>query len=156
MIRKARMDDVPKIQKMLEISARKGELLPRPLGELYDSVRDFMVCTGKGDDLLGCCALHPAWEGLGEIRSLMVMEESRGQGIGRELVNHCLEEAVELGIQRIFVLTYNPEFFEKSGFVPVSKAMLPHKIWADCVRCIHFPDCKEESLWIEVESETRH
>ena len=53
MIRKARMNDVPKIQKMLEISARKGELLPRPLGELYDSVRDFMVCTGKGYDLLG-------------------------------------------------------------------------------------------------------
>jgi len=154
MIRKACMDDIPKIQKMLEISARKGELLPRPLGELYDSVRDFMVLSNETEQVLGCCALHPAWEDLGEIRSLVVREETRRLGHGRMLVERCLEEARELGIRNVFVLTYNPAFFQTLGFSPVPKSMLPHKIWGDCVRCIHFPDCKEESLWIELEKRT--
>lgn len=156
MIRKARMEDVPKIQKMLELSARKGELLPRPLGEIYDSIRDFMVRVGRQGQLIGCCALHPTWENLGEVRSLMVKDEARGQGRGRELVEHCLQEARELGIRQVFALTFNPEFFQKIGFVSISKSMLPHKIWADCIRCIHFPDCKEEALWIELESNSLH
>lgn len=46
------------------------------------------------------------------------------------------------------MLTFNPVFFEKLGFVAVDKAMLPHKIWADCIHCVHFPDCKEQALWI--------
>lgn len=150
MIRKARMEDVPEIQKMLEASARKGELLPRALGELYDSVRDFLVCCDQAGQLIGCCSLHPTWEDLGEIRSLVIREESHRNGYGSRLVNHCLSEAEELGIQRVFALTFNPSFFQKIGFVPVSKTMLPHKIWTDCIRCIHFPDCKEQALWIEL------
>ena len=156
MIRKARMEDVPKIQKMLELSARKGELLPRPLGELYDSIRDFMVCVGPRERLIGCCALHPTWENLGEIRSLVVKEEARKQGMGQSLVSRCLEEARELGIRQVFVLTFNPDFFQRIGFVTISKSMLPHKIWADCIRCIHFPDCKEEALRIELEAYSLH
>ena len=151
MIRKARMEDVTRIQKMLEMSARKGELLPRALAELYDSIRDFMVFTSEAGQLLGCCALHPSWEELGEIRSLMVREEARRQGIGRLLVGRCLAEASELGIRNVFVLTYNTGFFQQMGFTPVQKSMLPHKIWSDCIRCIHFPDCQEEALWIEIE-----
>lgn len=152
MIRKARMEEIPKIQKMLEGSARKGELLPRSLSELYDSIRDFQVCLDGKQRILGFCALHPTWESLGEIRSLFVREEARGQGIGRELVSKCLEEGKELGIHRVFVLTFNPDFFQKLGFSPVDKAMLPHKIWADCIHCIHFPDCKEQALWIHLGS----
>lgn len=150
MIRKARMTEVPLIHKMLEIAARKGELLPRSLGELYDSIRDFQVCAGEQGQLLGCCALHPTWEDLGEIRSLVVSEKARKQGIGRNLVNRCLEEGRELGMQRIFVLTFNSPFFQRLEFVPISKSLLPHKIWAECIRCVHFPDCKEESLMLEL------
>jgi amino-acid N-acetyltransferase len=153
MIRKARMEDIPKIQKMLERSARKGELLARPLGELYDSLRDFNVCLDEKKQIIACCALHTAWEDLGEIRSLFVKEERRQQGTGRRLVNFCMEEARELGIRKVFVLTFNTDFFQKIGFSPVSKNLLPHKIWADCLRCIHFPDCKEEALWIPLEPE---
>lgn len=149
MIRKARMTEVPQIHKILEISARKGELLPRSLGELYDTIRDFQVYLDDRDRLLGCCALHPTWEDLGEIRSLVVNEEARGRGIGRSLVDHCLDEARDLGIQRIFVLTFNAGFFQKNRFVPISKSLLPHKIWAECIRCIHFPDCKEEAFLLE-------
>jgi amino-acid N-acetyltransferase len=147
------MEDIPKIQKMLERSARKGELLARPLGELYDSLRDFNVCLDEKRQIIGCCALHTAWEDLGEIRSLIVKEERRLLGTGRRLVNFCLEEARGLGIRKVFVLTFNTDFFQKIGFSPVSKNMLPHKIWADCIRCIHFPDCKEEALWIPLERE---
>ena len=151
MIRKARMKEVPVIHKMLEIAARKGELLPRSLGELYDSIRDFQVYADEQGQLLGCCALHPTWEDLGEIRSLVVSEESRKRGIGRSLVNRCLEEGRELGVRRIFVLTFNTLFFQKLQFVPISKSMLPHKIWAECIRCVHFPDCREEALLLEIE-----
>ena len=150
MIRKARMEDVPRIQKLLETSSRKGELLARPLGELYDSIRDFQVYLNDRKRIIACCALHPAWEDLGEIRSLIVQEDLRNQGIGRRLVAACTEEAGQLGIRNLFVLTFRPDFFESIGFSPVSKNMLPHKIWADCVRCVHFPDCKEEALWMEL------
>ncbi|MEW6443587.1 MAG: N-acetyltransferase [bacterium] len=152
MIRKARMAEVHRIQKMLEGSARKGELLPRSLSELYDSIRDFQVCEEGEDRIIGFCALHPTWESLGEIRSLFVRDEARRRGIGRQLVGRCLEEGRELGIDRVFVLTFNTAFFQKLGFVPVDKAMLPHKIWTDCIHCIHFPDCKEQSLWIDLHS----
>jgi amino-acid N-acetyltransferase len=145
------MTEVPLIYKTLEISARKGELLPRSLGELYDSIRDFHVYLDDQGKLVGCCALHPTWEDLGEIRSLVVSEELRRKGIGRSLVNRSLEEAKELGMQRIFVLTFNPDFFQGLQFVPISKSMLPHKIWAECIRCIHFPDCKEEALLLELQ-----
>ena len=150
MIRKARMTEVPLIYKTLEISARNGELLPRSLGELYDTIRDFQVYEDEKGQLLGCCALHPTWEDLGEIRSLVVNEKARKKGIGRSLVNRCLEEGRELDMQRIFVLTFNSPFFQRLEFVPISKSLLPHKIWAECIRCIHFPDCKEEALMLEL------
>lgn len=154
MIRKARVTEVPQIHKALEISARKGELLPRSLGELYDSIRDFQVYMDDQDRLIGCCALHPTWEDLGEIRSLVVSEEARRKGIGRSLVNRCLEEARELGLRRIFVLTFNARFFQHMRFEPIPKSMLPHKIWAECIRCVHFPDCKEEALLLEFGGKT--
>ena len=150
MIRKASMLEAPKIYKLLELSARQGELLPRSLSELYDCIRDFHTYIDDQEELIGCCALHPTWEELGEIRSLIVQQESRRKGIGRKLVTKCLEEARDLSIRRVFVLTYNPEFFMQCGFTTISKSMLPHKIWADCIRCIHFPDCNEQALSIEL------
>jgi amino-acid N-acetyltransferase len=138
------------LYKILEISARNGDLLPRSLGELYDTVRDFQVYLDDQGRLLGCCALHPTWEDLGEIRSLVVSEKARKQGIGRSLVNRCLEEGRDLDMQRIFVLTFNSPFFQRLSFVPISKSHLPHKIWAECIRCIHFPDCKEEALMLDL------
>lgn len=153
MIRRARMTEVPLIFKMLEISARKGELLPRSLGELYDSIRDFQVYEDELGQLLGCCALHPTWEDLGEIRSLVVNEKARKKGIGRNLVKRCLEEGKELDMRRIFVLTFNSVFFQRLEFTPISKSLLPHKIWAECIRCIHFPDCKEQALMLELQKD---
>ena len=80
------------------------------------------------------------------IRSLAVDEDVRLRGIGVRLVKTCLDEAKALGVKRVFALSYQPEFFEKLDFKRVDKAVLPHKIWSDCLQCVKFPDCDEEAL----------
>lgn len=140
--RKAKVNDVKKIHKSLNAFAKKGLTLPRSLNELYEHVRDFFIYE-DGDRILGFCALHLLWEDLGEIRSLIVTQESRKQGIGKELVNKCMREAHKLGIKKVFALTYTPDFFIKIGFRKIDKAKLPHKIWGDCMKCPKFPDCDE-------------
>jgi amino-acid N-acetyltransferase len=104
------------------------------------------VAESTQGDLVGACALHVCWEGLGEIRSLAVIEPQRGGGLGARLLELCVNEARELGLDRLFVLTYIPDYFEKQGFVPIEKSQLPHKIWADCIKCVNFPECGEEAL----------
>ena len=66
------------------------------------------------------------------------------------LIEACLSEAITLGLYRIFALTYRPAFFQKHGFKVVDKAALPHKIWADCVKCVKFPECDEVAVLLEV------
>ena len=151
MIRKAKISDVRDIQKLIEQSAKKGEMLPRSLSELYDNLRDYCVFLKEGEDILiGTCAMHICWEDLAEIRSLVVREDSHRRGIGTKLIESCLSEAISLGIFRIFALTYKPGFFQKFGFKVVDKSALPHKIWADCVKCVKFPECDEVAVLLEV------
>lgn len=145
MIRKARLRDIKAIYELLEMFAKKGELLHRPLPELYASCREFYVYESDGQ-IVGVCALHIWWEDLAEIRSLAVKEDVAGKGIGRELVEASVKEAEELGVKRIFVLTYRAEFFKRLGFVPIEKDVLPQKIWGECVRCVKFPTCDEVAL----------
>ena len=153
LIRKARIGDVKGIHSMMKKFAEQGEILPRSLSELYDHLRDFFVCIDeeKGPSkLLGTCAMHICWEDIAEIRSLAVLPEYQEKRIGTELVDACLSEAVKLGIYKIFVLTYEPKFFEKFGFSQIDKTMLPHKIWADCLKCVKFPDCDETAMIINL------
>ena len=150
-IRKAKITDVREIHKLIEHSAKKGEMLPRPLAELYDNLRDYYVfLEGNQEAIIGTCAMHICWEDLAEIRSLVVQEEHQRRGIGSKLIEACLSEAISLGLYRIFALTYKPEFFHKHGFEVVDKAALPHKIWADCVKCVKFPECDEIAVLLEV------
>ncbi len=88
--------------------------------------------------------------GIAEIRSLCVDETFRNRGIGGELVRTCLEDARPLGVTRVFVLTYIPDFFEKTGFSHVDKSTLPHKVWSHCLKCVHFPNCEEVAMDIPV------
>jgi amino-acid N-acetyltransferase len=99
---------------------------------------------------VGTCAIHVSWENLAEIRSLAVEEGFTKKGVGRALVENCLAEAKELGISRVFVLTYKKDFFEKVGFHLMDKSGLPHKIWADCIRCVKFPGCDETAMMKEM------
>jgi len=147
-LEKAKMADVKAIYNLLTQYGGKGVLLPRPLSEIYDFLRDFFVCRRSGA-VIGICALHICWENLAEIRSLAVEEEFQGRGVGSHLVQACLHEAMSFGITRVFTLTYQPEFFTRLGFAEVEKSSLPHKIWADCIRCPKYPDLCDEiaMLW---------
>jgi amino-acid N-acetyltransferase len=148
-IRKAKIADVKDIQKLIEAFANKGEMLHRPLTDIYDNLRDFYVYEEKGV-IVGACALHICWEDVGEVRSLAVSGEAGGKGIGSFLVNACLDEARGLGIPKVFALTYKPGFFEKVGFKQIGKEVLPHKVWGECVRCFKFPNCDENAVMIEL------
>ncbi len=143
--KKARISDVPQMHKLINYFADRGEMLARPLSELYENIRDFFVIK-QGDVVLGCGALSISWNDLAEIKSLAVTEERQLQGIGKTLVDACLDEAKELGIATVFCLTYKPEFFEKLGFSRVDMAELPRKVWGECYRCPKYPDCDEIAL----------
>lgn len=146
LIRKASMADVKDVYGLLNGYAKQGELLGRSLSSLYDNLRDFQVATQPDGSLTGACALHICWENLAEIRSLAVFADFHKQGIGRLLVEQCLDDAKALQISEVFTLTYQPRFFEKLGFTAIDKKDLPHKVWADCIHCPKFPDCNEEAM----------
>ncbi|MDR9500744.1 MAG: N-acetyltransferase [Desulfurivibrionaceae bacterium] len=147
MIRKATMADVQAIYALLHHFADKGLLLGRSYSSLYDQLRDFQVVMSEdGRRLIGCGALHISWDNLAEIRSLAVVEEEQGKGVGGRLVESFLAEARSFEISKVFTLTYQPRFFSRLGFEPIDKGQLPHKVWSDCVHCPKFPDCNEEAM----------
>ncbi len=120
-------------------------MLPRPVSRIYDNVRDYTVVEVDGR-VIGCGALHVMWSDLAEIRAVAVEESYIGSGFGRHIVQTLLDEAVSLEVDRVFVLTYREGFFRHMGFADVDKADLPHKIWSDCINCVHFPNCDEIAL----------
>lgn len=149
MIRKAQIADVKDIQKLLMTFASRGDMLSRSLSELYESLRDFYIVEEDGV-LLGTAALHIVWDDLAEVRSVAVVEDVGRKGIGSRLVQACISEAREIGLKRIFCLTYKPDFFAKHGFHLVDKAELPHKVWGDCIKCAKFPDCDENAMILDL------
>jgi amino-acid N-acetyltransferase len=149
MIRKARISDVKEIQKLLMTFASRGDMLSRSLSEIYESLRDFYVFEEKGT-LMGAAALHIVWDDLAEVRSVAVAEDAGRKGIGSLLVQSCITEARQIGLRRIFCLTYKPEFFGKHGFQLVDKSELPHKVWGDCIKCPKFPDCDENAMILDL------
>ncbi|MFW5857823.1 MAG: N-acetyltransferase [Planctomycetota bacterium] len=150
MIRKAHMRDVKAIQALVNAFADAGRMLPVSLVDLYDRLRDFFVWEEDGR-VLGVLALHFTWEGLAEVRSLAVADEAQGRGIARALVERGLEEARQYDCTRVFALTYVPDFFRKLGFRDIEKGELPHKVWADCVKCPKFPDCDEVAVAVDLD-----
>jgi len=148
-IRKALISDVKQVQRLVNEFAKKEEMLPRSLNDLYENIRDLFVYEDKGQ-ISGACALHILWDDLAEIRSLAVSKELQGRGIGKQLLKTCLKEAKQLGIKRVFALTYQPEFFRKIGFADIDKSKLPQKIWGDCLRCPKFPECDEDAVIMEL------
>ena len=144
-VEKARIPDVPQIHKLINGFADRGQMLARPLSEIYESIRDFFVIR-EGEQIIACAALHVAWSDMAEIRSVAVAEESQRKGVGARLVAACLKEAEGLGIKTVFCFTYRPEFFKEQKFVDIDKMELPRKVWTDCFRCPKFPNCDEIAL----------
>jgi amino-acid N-acetyltransferase len=144
-VEKAKIPDVPQIHKLINGYAEEGEMLARPLSELYEDIRDIFVIK-EGERVLACAVLHVSWSDLAEIRSVAVARDSQKKGLGDQLVEACLKEAAELGIPTIFCFTYQPDFFKRHNFVDVDKMELPRKVWTDCFRCPKFPNCDETAL----------
>jgi amino-acid N-acetyltransferase len=152
MIRKARIGDVKTIHRLINLSAKKGEMLPRSLMDIYNSLRDFFVYYDEDKSaVIGICAMNIIWENLAEVRSLFVAESYRGKGIGKQLVDACVSEAITLELFRIFSMTYKKEFFARLGFKEVDRTTLPQKIWSDCFHCSKYPDyCDETAMIVEL------
>jgi amino-acid N-acetyltransferase len=144
-VEKARMNDVPQIQKLINYFADRGEMLARPLSEIYENLRDFFVVR-NGDEIQGCVALGIMWRDLAEVKSLAVLERAQRQGMGEALVTACMDEAKSLDVGTVFCLTYKPKFFEKQGFDYIDKEELPRKVWGECYRCPKYPDCDEIAM----------
>jgi len=143
---KAKLGDIKSMQELVEPEVESGVILVRSDDEVSTNIRSYILAK-NGDELLGFCALHIHAPSLAEIRSLIVKEDLRGKKIGQMLVNKALDEACDLGLQKVLSLTYKQSFFEKLGFVEIPKESLPeHKIWADCIKCKYFPVCNEVSL----------
>jgi amino-acid N-acetyltransferase len=145
MIRKANVEDIPQIQALINKFAGQDRMLPRSLNELYENIRDFWVYEERGK-ITGCAALHFSWKDLSEIKSLAVEKNKQRRGIGAALARTCLEEAKRFKTKKVFVLTYEAGFFKKLGFKRIKNSMLPHKIWAECINCPKFPNCKEVAM----------
>jgi amino-acid N-acetyltransferase len=152
-IRPARVGDVPAIHELIRTFAERKLMIRRSLGELYESIREFLVATDDEGRVIGCAALHVFWEDLAELKCLAVSEATQGHGVGRNLVDACWDAARELEIKTVFTLTYVPDFFGRCGYHVIDKADLPHKIWNECVRCPLFPSCTETALVRSVAAE---
>lgn len=144
-IHKATIKDVKTIHSIINNFARKDKMLPRSLNEIYENLRDYLVCIDHGK-VVGTTALHILWEDIAEVRSIAVSKDYQGTGIGKKLVEECLKEAKSLGLTKVFALTDNPKFLLDIGFELLEKNDLPQKVWGDCLKCHKFPDCNEVAV----------
>ncbi|MFH2069736.1 MAG: N-acetyltransferase [Elusimicrobiota bacterium] len=144
-MRKARISDAQDIYKLIHYYANKRLMLARSLSEIYENIQGFFVIE-KNKRIIGCCALHVTWEDLAEIKSLAVSPRYARKGYGTLLLKESEKEARQLGVKRLFALTFIPSFFRKNKFKETTREKLPHKIWIECVRCVYFPNCKEIPL----------
>jgi amino-acid N-acetyltransferase len=143
---KANLKDITQMQALVLPEVKSGIILERSEVEIAKNIRSYILARYRGE-LVGFMALHIHTRDLAEVRSLIVKEEFRGKKIGEQLIEKALDEAKSLGLQRVLSLTYKQAFFERLGFVEIPKESLPeHKIWADCIKCQHFPVCNEVSL----------
>jgi len=150
MIRKAKIQEVPEIWRMLHDFADQ-DVLPRSMGDLYSQVREYLVYRQDHGPVIGVAALHIFWEDVGEIRSVAVLENFQRTGIGTRLVKECIAEAAAIGLKRVFALTTRPGFFERLGFQKVSTRDLPNHIWSECINCLKYPDkCNEIPMLLDL------
>jgi amino-acid N-acetyltransferase len=133
------------MSEIINSHAELGRMLFKSYAQLYENVRDFGVYEADGK-VVGVAAVAIIWADLAEIRSLAVDDAYRGKGIGKALVNWCVDEARRLGIRRLMSLTYEQAFFEKLSFVVVPKETLPLKVWSDCVKCPKNENCDEIAM----------
>jgi len=144
------VSDVKFMQELVFADVENGNILDRNSNEMATTIRSYTAVKFE-DDFVGFVALHIHTTVLAEIRSLVVKKEFRGKNIAKVLIEKAILEAKNLNLEKLLVLTYKKELFEHFGFEEIEKASLPDtKIWADCIKCKHFPICDEIALTLDI------
>jgi len=133
-VRRARTSDIPGIQEMVEPLVQRRILLGKDAVVFYEAVQEFKVAVDDGGAIIGCGALHVFWEDLGEVRTLAVSDAWLGQGVGRMLLAALEGEARDLGLSRLFCLTFEVPFFERNGYIASPLALVEPEVYAELVR----------------------
>ena len=142
--------DIQAMQELVKEEVEKGKILLRTEDEMATTIRSYTVVEVDGK-MAGFTATHIHSPRLAEVRSLVVGKDFRGLKLGKKLVEACINEAKEYGIKQVLSLTYEKGFFESCGFREIAKEDIPeNKIWADCIRCKHFPICDEIAMVIDL------
>jgi len=142
--------DIPLMQDLVSAEVENGNILHRSQNEMATTIRSYLAIKDK-EQIIAFVALHIHTISLAEIRSLIVKKEYRNQGLGKRLILAAIKEAKEIYLKELLVLTYKKEFFESLNFIEIAKETIPEpKIWADCIKCKHFPICDEVSLTLEL------
>ncbi len=147
-IRPANISDTRAICDLVNRYAERGKMLHRSLESIYDTLRAFLVAEADDGAITGCVAVDIFWADLAEVRSLAVLAELHGGGIGSQLVRAAVEDARKIGIKRLFALTYEKDFFERFGFETIDRQELPEKVWRACVVCPKVDACDEIAMML--------
>ena len=132
-IRPARTTDVKAIRHLIDTYALQRRLLSKETVTLYEAVQEFTVAVLEGQ-VVGCGALHVLWEDLAEVRTLAVDENLRGAGVGHAILSRIIERAREIGVERIFCLTFETAFFGRHGFVEIEGTPVAPEIYTQLLR----------------------
>jgi len=133
-IRPARTCDVAEIRRLVDLYTAKRILLDKAMVTLYEDVQEFLVAETADADVVGCGALHVMWEDLAEVRTLAVDPAARGTGVGHLLLDRLLDRARDLGVQRVFCLTFEVEFFSAHGFHAIEGDPVSPAVYDELVR----------------------
>ena len=133
-IRRARTADVREIRGLIDTYSSGGRLLSKATVTLYEDVQEFRVAATPDGRVVGCGALHVMWEDLAEIRTVAVDPAHRGEKIGHRLVTALLDAAREVGVSRVFVLTFETAFFGAFGFREIAGSAVPPAVYEQLLR----------------------
>jgi len=149
-IRPARISDAADICDIVNYYAERGLMLHRSLESVYDALREFHVAVDDQDHVVACCAVDIFWADLAEVKSVAVRPDARGKGIGGDLMRDAIASAKQLGVRRLFSLTYEQAFFERHGFAVIDRHALPEKVWRECIACPRVDACDEIAMIMTV------
>jgi amino-acid N-acetyltransferase len=133
LIRPAKTADVKAIRELVDSYAAPGQMLSKETVTLYESVQEFIVAE-DGGQIVGCGALHTLWEDLAEVRTVAVKKELQKQGIGHQILEAIIKRAREVGVSRIFCLTFQTEFFGRHGFIEIQGTPVAPDVYKELLR----------------------
>ena len=133
-VRRARTADIPQIETLIAPLVESRVLLGKDRVVFYEAVQEFRVAEDADGTLIGCGALHVIWEDLGEVRTLAVDEKWRGRGVGFGILQRLEADAVELGLTKLFCLTFETGFFGRNGFAEIGESIVSPDVYAELVR----------------------